>query len=330
MDLDELYRVLRGSHIRARSIVDTIRDPLLVLDSDLCVISANPAFYRTFATHSEETVGLPFTDLGHGQWNIAELQALLSNVIPKSASVFDYEVRADFPVMGCRTMLISAQRVEHPDSRQRILLLSIVDATARRERENDQDMLIGEYDQRIRNMLSVMRALARQTRTQGQSAEAYRDALLQRFDALARAQEISTRGDARQLADLTARIMEPYLNGTSRVRILGGPPIALKATETVSLGMILHELSTNALKHGALSTSGGEVTIAWTSGQDDEGTSVVQLGWQERNGPAATPPSAPGFGTSLIAYSVRQELGGTARLDYGPDGLTAELTFPRV
>ena len=132
MDLDELYRLLRGSHIRATGIVDTIRDPLLVLAADLSVISANPAFYRTFATSSDETVGVPFSDLGDGQWNIEELNLLLREVIPKSASVFDYEVTATFPDVGQRTMLISAQRIEHPDSRQRVLLLSMVDAGGRK------------------------------------------------------------------------------------------------------------------------------------------------------------------------------------------------------
>lgn len=330
MDLDELYRLLRGSHIRATGIVDTIRDPLLVLAADLSVISANPAFYRTFATSSDETVGVPFSDLGDGQWNIEELNLLLREVIPKSASVFDYEVTATFPDVGQRTMLISAQRIEHPDSRQRVLLLSMVDATVRRKKEDDKDILIGEFDHRIKNLLSVVRALARQTRTEGRSGEEYRDDLVHRFDALARSLELSAKNDTRQLAELASRVMEPYRDGASRITIAGGSDIALKPAETISLGMILHELATNALKYGALSSQGGEVTLAWRVEQGDEGVPLVRLTWQEGNGPPVSPPSAPGFGTRLIQYSVEQELGGTAELHYRPDGFAADLSFPRL
>ncbi len=122
MDLDDLYRLLRVSHVQAQGIVDTIRDPLLVLAGDLTVISANPAFYRTFATDRDSTIGRPLYDLGNGQWNIPELRMLLENVIPKSASIMDFEVQAGFPEVGLRTMLISAQRLIHPDNGQRVLL----------------------------------------------------------------------------------------------------------------------------------------------------------------------------------------------------------------
>lgn len=114
MDLDELYRVLRGSHVQAVSIVNTLRDPLVVLDDDFRVLSASPAFYRTFSTNRDETIGTAFADLGNGQWNIPDLTFLLEQVIPKATSVVDYEVRAAFPHLGSRTMLVSAQRLSHP------------------------------------------------------------------------------------------------------------------------------------------------------------------------------------------------------------------------
>ncbi len=116
MDLDELYRLLRGSHVQAVGIVNKIRDPLLVLDDKLCIVNASPAFHKTFQTSRDETLGNLFADLGSGQWNIPELRLLLEQVIPKSALVFDYEARADFPHVGQRAMLVSAQRLQHPDT----------------------------------------------------------------------------------------------------------------------------------------------------------------------------------------------------------------------
>lgn len=330
LDLDELYRLLRGSHIRATGIVDTIRDPLLVLGPDLCVISANPAFYRTFETDRDDTVGVPFTALGNGQWDIAELRLLLDDVIPKSASVFDYEVRADFPDVGPRTMLVSAQRLEHPDSRQRILLISIVDATARRRKEDEKDILIGEFDHRIKNLLSVVQALARQTCATGRTAEEFRGDLLSRLDALSGSLEISGDRNEVSLAALVCRVMEPYSAGASSITLPDGPHVALAAPEIMSLGMVLHELATNALKYGALSQSGGKVEIDWRLHDDDEANPVVSLRWRESGGPVVAPPAAAGFGTRLISYSVEQELGGTVELRYLPDGFAAELTFPQL
>ena len=172
LDLDELYRLLRGSHVQAIGIVNTLRDPLLVLDGDLTIISANPAFYRTFQTSGDDTIGVPFPDLGNGQWNIPELRGLLDDVIPKSAAIIDHEVRADFPRVGLRTMLVSAQRLQHPEHGRRILLLSIVDATERRRVEEEKDILIGELDHRIKNLMAVTRALAAHTAVSGRSAMA--------------------------------------------------------------------------------------------------------------------------------------------------------------
>ncbi|WP_246100462.1 PAS domain-containing protein [Cereibacter sediminicola] len=100
MDLDDLYRLLRISHVQSQGIVDTISDPLLVLAGDLTAISANPAFYRTFSTDRDSTIGVPLYELGNGQCAIAELRLHLEKVIPNSASVFGYGVTADFPGVG--------------------------------------------------------------------------------------------------------------------------------------------------------------------------------------------------------------------------------------
>ncbi|MCZ0964087.1 HWE histidine kinase domain-containing protein [Paracoccus benzoatiresistens] len=209
MDLDELYRLLRGSHVQAVGIVNTLRDPLLVLDDDFRVLSANPAFYGTFSTSRDETIGTALADLGNGQWDIPELRLLLEQVIPKSTSVIDYEVRAEFPHIGQRTMLVSAQRLSHPDSGQRILLLTIVDATEKRKADDDKDILIGELGHRIKNLLAVTRAIARRTEVEGRSAEAYRDDFLGRFDALARSLAVSTQETEADLSQLVRAVMEP-------------------------------------------------------------------------------------------------------------------------
>jgi len=328
LDLDELYRLLRGAHVRAQGVVDTIRDPLLVLSSDFTVISANPAFYRTFETDRESTIDVKFHDLGNRQWDIPELRLLLEKVIPQSASVFDYEVRGTFPRVGFRTMLVSAQRLKHPDNGQQIILISITDATERRQREDEKDILIGELDHRIKNLLSITQALARQTGVEGRSAKEYRDTFLGRFEALARSLNIGSSKDASGLPELASAVMEPYLGGPSQVKIADGPEIALTPNQATALGLIMHELATNAIKYGALSIPEGQVEICWEPKGDDH-ASMLQLRWRERGGPETAPPSTTGFGMRLIRFSAERELGGQAELAYRPEGLTATVDFPR-
>ncbi|MCZ0964086.1 sensor histidine kinase [Paracoccus benzoatiresistens] len=93
--------------------------------------------------------------------------------------------------------------------------------------------------------------------------------------------------------------------------------------------MILHELATNALKHGALSAPGGQLDIAWSLAEDRNGHPEVHLCWRESKGPEASPPEAVGFGTRLIRFATEVDLKGQAELSYRRDGLVADLKFPQ-
>ncbi|HEX8463117.1 MAG TPA: ATP-binding protein [Abditibacterium sp.] len=119
----------------ALRIVDTLREPLLVLDSELRVLVANRAFYQTFETSRALTEGCLLIELGNGQWDIAALRHLLQEVLPCNAIFEDFEVRHQFPGIGAKTMLLNARRLdEGPDAAPRILL-AIEDISARREAE---------------------------------------------------------------------------------------------------------------------------------------------------------------------------------------------------
>lgn len=328
MDLDELYRLLRVAHGQAQGVMNTIRDPLLVLDSDLSVISANPAFYATFDTSRDDTIGFPLYQLGNRQWDIPELRNLLEQVIPKSTLVYDYEVHGEFPVLGKRTMLLSAQRIDDYGSKRRVLLLTIVDATKRVKEANAREVLVQELHHRIKNLFSVTRALATQTSTKDRTADEYRDAFLARFDALGRVQDLV--GDEIQdLTKLANTVLEPYFGSRHAITIEGDIRVPLSIKQAQGLGLILHELATNALKYGALSAPKGRILVQWTVGGAKEESSVINLCWQEKQGPQVTPPSAKGFGTRLIDFTAEQDLSGEVEHIYDPNGLIVNLTFPR-
>jgi two-component sensor histidine kinase len=337
VNLEDLYRLLRGEHVQAQRIVDTVDRPLLVLDRDLRVVAASRAFFQTFQVGRDETCGRRLLELGDGQWAIPDLQRLLEEVVPRSAAVVDYAVTHDFPRLGRRTMLLTARKLFHPDGTGTTLLLSIEDATARRRKEEEQDLLLDELRHRGRNLFALVHALARQTEAAGRSGEEYRDDFLGRFQALERAHELTAHEltaheltapgrDGADLGELVAGTLAPYAADPAAAAVEPGPAVALAAARVLPLGLVLHELATNAVKHGALSAPGGQVRVGWTVEPDGAGGGpCLRLRWAERGGPAVAPPTHRGFGTRLIAFTATHQLRGRAELSFAPEGFEAEI-----
>jgi two-component system cell cycle sensor histidine kinase PleC len=119
----------------SESIVDTIREPLIVLDEDLRVVTASRSFYEVFKVNPEETVGKLIYTLGNKQWDIPKLRELLENILPRQATFDDYEVEHDFPGIGKRTMLLNARRIPDPPAKLKVILLAIEDITTRKKIE---------------------------------------------------------------------------------------------------------------------------------------------------------------------------------------------------
>ena len=117
------------NEMQAQDIVDTARDALLVLSPDLTVMSANRAFFATFKTCAEDTLGRRLYDLGNGQWNIRALRLLLEEIVPTNTTVDAYEVDAVFPELGRKVMLLNARKVYRPGNHVGFFLLAIDDIT---------------------------------------------------------------------------------------------------------------------------------------------------------------------------------------------------------
>jgi two-component sensor histidine kinase len=326
MHLEDLYRLLRSDHVQAQGIVDTLEEPLLVLDQAGCVVTGNRGFFEKFRVARDDTVGRSLFTLGNGQWDIPELRRLLGEIIPRSAAIIAYEVNGDFPFIGRRTMLVSARRLIHPDNNSTSILILFEDVTDSRRGEAEKDILLAETRHRMKNLLAIVRALATQTAVEGRSGEEYRDAFLRRFEAVIRAEDLALAGSAE--GDLTALIAQAVGSaGPARCRVDPGPPIRLKKSQLVPMSLILHELVANAWKYGAFSKPGGVAHLTWSVAPEGD-RSVLRLTWREENGPPVTPPTHSGFGSRLIEYSAKQGLGGNAELKYEPTGLRVHVTAP--
>lgn len=136
----------------ADGIVDTVREPLLVLGADLRVRKANRSFFRTFKVSPEETVGQRIYDLGNQQWDIPLLRKLLEEVLPENAAFDDFEVDHVFPAIGRKNMLLNARRVCRADNTTESILLAIEDVTARREAEEARRAIENRYTSLVQNI----------------------------------------------------------------------------------------------------------------------------------------------------------------------------------
>lgn len=325
MMLEDLYRLLKSSHVQAQGIVDTISGPLLFLDESFRVITANNAFVQTFKVAREDVLETPLFALGNGQWDIPELRLLFDAVIPKSAGILGYEVTHDFPSIGRRTFLVDARRLVHPDNSSSNILVQFEDVTEKHRLDAERDFVISETRHRLKNVFAIVRAIALQTETEGKSAEQYRDTLIGRIEAATKAQELSLTAQNTTFAELIEEAVN--VAGLERFRITGGPAATLPRSRVLPLTMVYHELMTNALKYGALSAPEGTVHINWTMEALDNGKDAIVCEWREQEGPPCHEPQRRGYGTSLIEGTATH-MGGRAQLKFDRSGLVAVITIP--
>jgi two-component system CheB/CheR fusion protein len=132
-ELHRLSQAAQEAREYAENILDTVREPLLVLDAELKVVSASRSFYGIFRTKPAETEGRRVYDLGNKEWHIPELERLLADILPQESTLSDFEVRHNFETIGPRTMLLNAREIKRGADRERLILLAIEDVTEHRE-----------------------------------------------------------------------------------------------------------------------------------------------------------------------------------------------------
>jgi PAS domain S-box-containing protein len=203
------------------------------------------------------------------------------------------------------------------------------DITDRRRAEEQRTLLINELNHRVKNTLATVQSIAAQTLRNAGTAQEARAALEERLMALARAHDVLTTEswEGAELKDIVAQALEPYRAlGEDRLK-MQGPELRLSPRIALALSMALQELTTNAVKHGALSNATGNVDIAWDISQAETGP-CLHLRWQESGGPPVQPPTRQGFGTRLIERSLARELNGDVQIRFNPEGVLCTVDAP--
>jgi len=206
----------------------------------------------------------------------------------------------------------------------------VQDITARKEAEDRQKLLMDELNHRVKNTLATVQSLAAQTARGALSPEAFRKAFEGRLLALSQAHDQLTRRhwSSADLRAIVTAAAGPYLvAGQERFQI-DGDDVTVTPRVALTLAMVLHELTTNAVKYGALSTAAGRVYVSWRLEQKPPQPAVLRLDWRESGGPPVVAPERRGFGSRFIEGSVKLELRGTAVLQFHPAGLHCALEVP--
>jgi PAS domain S-box-containing protein len=205
----------------------------------------------------------------------------------------------------------------------------VQDVTQRKLSEERQMALRDELDHRVKNTLATVQSLAAHTLCGPDVAEQPRRAFEARLLALARTHDQLTRQrwQSADFVDTVEDIVAPYRTGqSSRVRACG-PSVLLRPQTILTLAMVMHELVTNAVKYGALSSANGTLALDWqVAGADEKRTLLIE--WRESGGPAARPPERKGFGSKLLEWGIVREMDGRVDVAFEPSGFRASIEIP--
>lgn len=329
----------------AHAIVDTVRDPLLILDENLHVIAASRSFYQVFRLAHRDVVDHLLYEIDGGQWNLPELRDILEEISKDHAPIEGYEVDRVFPVIGRRTMLLNARKIFYETGAHARVLLAFEDISGRREVERqiegllrEKDMLLEEMQHRVANSLQIIASIllmkartvhSEETRLQLQDAH-------QRVLSIAAVQQHLHPSGGHELIEI-AGYLSRLCQSLAASMIGDGGPISLKVVadagtmasrQAVSVGLIVTELVMNALKHAFPGErSDAAIVVSYSVAEPDWKLTVSDngIGKPDHDAGQISPKPSAGLGTSLIQALAKQL---DARVDTEGDanGIAVSIT----
>jgi len=305
------------------AIVESSDDAIVSKDLNGIIRTWNRGAARIFGYERHEIIGRPVTVLIPPDRHDEE-RALLEGIrrgeridhyettrVRKDGSLIDISLAVS-PIRNKQGQIIGASKVAR-------------DITRRKKAEKQRHLLMAELTHRIKNTLATVLSIERLSFSGQQETSASR-AFRARIEALAHAHGRLAESSwlSVPLHHLIEDELAPYANSERSNAILSGPLVKLNARCALSLSLGIHELATNAAKHGALSSPQGHVTVTWQEKDD-----VLELEWRELGGPPVNAPSRKGFGRLLLEQALQQELCCSVTMDFRAEGLRCTILIPR-
>ncbi len=311
------------------AVLKTALDAVVVMRLDGTIAGWNDVAERIFGWSFEEAQGRRMSELIIPvQHREAHERGLSKYLATGEGPVLDRHIEItalgrdglEFPIE------LSITFTEHFD--QPVFLGFLRDISERQEAHRRQELLLAELNHRVKNMLAVVSGIAHQTAKSSSSLHDFAPAFAGRLQALVRVHEMLTLNswEGADLPELVEALLGPYAIPPDMRVTFGGPPVDLDAKQVLSLSMILHELITNAIKYGSLSSAEGRIAVGWSWSTADR-PGRVRFTWKESGLEALVPPAKDGFGLKLIGLSATHELGGSSSLEWQDEGLLFTLEF---
>ena len=325
MMMDISYRSLgQQEAARLAAIVATSDDAIISKTLNGIVLSWNAGAERIFGYEPREMIGQPILKLIP-----PELQSEETEIISKLSQGIRLEHYETVRLAkGGRQVHVSLTVSPLRDRLGKIVGASKIarDITERKRAEETQALLLNELNHRIKNTLATVQAIASQTLRRSASPALFVTSFNGRIQSLARAHTLLT-GRTLQGADVRDLVHDQLLLGGAEDQRIStsGPSLMLDPQAALHLALVLHELGTNARKHGALSTGTGSVSVAWE--MHTNGGRHLVMKWRETGGPKVVAPTTAGFGTTLIEQSLRPH-GGEVSMRYGETGVSCTIEMP--
>lgn len=289
---------------------------------------------RILWTDSLYTIhGVPKQEFGHNVQAFAELihpedRDRVMRAVERSlndGAPYEVEFRAIKPD-GQVIWVFTNALVFRENGNPARMLGATFDITQRKQADTHRNLLVEELSHRVKNTLATVIAIARQSFSKSGSFEDARTSFCARIHSLG--QTHSRLADSKwlgvSLEQLVSDEIAPYRDEDCANVVISGPSITLDPKSAVSLGLAIHELTTNAAKYGALSTRQGSVQVSWGAAADKQ----LRIQWKENGGPKVTPPQRSGFGRLLLERALSSDLRGIVALDFAEDGLKCTIEFP--
>ena len=315
---------LNQAHLAA--IVDAARDAVISISSDARIRSWNPGAERMFGYSAAEAIRRPSGFLvppASGEPQNGVFEAAMAGESVNIETKRRRKDGTDIPVS------ISASPMR--DERGQIIAVSVLfrDISEQRRREEHTRFIMRELSHRSKNLLAVIQAMGRQTARTSRNLEDFHSRFNARIAGLARSHDLLVKQDWRgvPVTELVQGQLAPFIDRTEEQLRFAGPALLLKPEAAQNIGLALHELATNASKHGALSSPKGRIEIHWELAQR-EGQRRFRMTWCERGGPAVIPPADRGFGWTVVEVMVGRALDGEAHIEWRPEGLEWHLDAP--
>jgi chemotaxis protein methyltransferase CheR len=321
-------------------LVETVREGLLVLDSDLTIRFANRSFCDTFAVTPKDAVGRKLYDVSDGQWDIPELRTALETIISGGKSIEAFEVDRFFPPIGQRVMLLNARNVYRPGNRTPQILLAIDDVTERVRLEREHaiageriGMLLQELTHRVKNSLQIIAAMVSIEARSHKSGDgkAALERVSHRINALGQLYSKLSKGNTVEAVDAATYLDELCRDLIESVHEEGGTSVELKTEiesellptdRAIPIGLIVNELVTNAVKYAFPGDTKGTVLVTLKRVPGELRLTVAD------DGQGLDPRRADsGLGGRLVE-GFTQQLGGQLKRESGKKGTIVYLTLP--